>query len=368
MKFTVLREALLKPLTLVAGAVEKRHTLPILSHILITLENQKCTLTGTDLEVELTGSLTLEQTAQDGSMTVPARKLLDICRALPEGGNIEFIHENQRLTIKSGRTKFNLATLPAAEFPHVETTLPEQEICINSIEFQTLFKQTHFAMASQDVRYFLNGALLEMGGDGMKVIATDGHRLAISQTLQTNSLLSATQAIIPRKGVMEMLRLFQAEDETLSVYFGHHFLKITSGEATFITKLIDGRYPDYRKVIPRPSEKFLLVEKTLFQQALGCIAIVTTDKYRGVRVQIRPNLLRLLTRNPEQEEAEQEISLHEQTADELDIGFNVTYLQDALNAIESEQIKLTFSDADSGVVLESAEGKGGRYVVMPMRL
>lgn len=370
MKFTISREALLKPLMLVAGAVEKRHTLPILSHILITLENQKCVLTGTDLEVELTGSLTLEHPAENGSITVPARKLLDICRALPGNDDIEFSHENQRLTLRCGRARFNLSTLPANEFPHVETSLPEQEICINTTEFQTLFKQTHFAMALQDVRYFLNGALLEASAEGMKVVATDGHRLAISQVLPIapNAVAQSSQSIIPRKGVMEILRLFQDADETLTLHFGNHFLKVTSNEYTLVTKLIDGRYPDYRKVIPRPSAKFLIAEKEQFLQALNCIAVVTTEKYRGVRVQIRPQALKMITKNPEQEEAEQEITLLEQTADELDIGFNVSYLLDALNAIDSSQIKMTFSDSDSGIILESAEGKGGRYIVMPMRL
>src|SRR3990167_2504976 len=213
------------------------------------------------------------------------------------------------LIIKSGRAKFNLPTLPAHDFPHVETTLPEQEICINTFEFQTLFKQTHFAMAQQDVRYFLNGALLELSSEGMKVIATDGHRLALSKNLTIPGNATAAQAIIPRKGVMEILRLFQDEDETLTLHFGNHFLKITVGAATLITKLVDGRYPDYRRVIPTHSGKYLLIDKALFLQALNCIAVVTSDKYRGVRMQIRPNLIKFIAKNPEQEEAEQEIAI-----------------------------------------------------------
>ncbi|MBI5448189.1 MAG: DNA polymerase III subunit beta [Gammaproteobacteria bacterium] len=373
MKFIVSREALLKPLALVAGVAEKRHTLPILSQILITLKNQTCILTGTDSEVELTARLALEHATEDGCFTAPARKLLDICRALPEGNDIEFTHENQRLTVKSGKARFNLSTLPAHEFPHIETTEADQQIQVNAAQLQALFKQTHFAMALQDVRYFLNGALFELSQSGeIKVVATDGHRLALSQHLSTTSNLSegtpSIQSIIPRKAVMEILRLFQEGDETLTLHLAKQFFKITSADYTLITKLIDGRYPDYRKVIPRPSEKFLTTDREQLQQALNCIAVVTSEKYRGARVQICPQTLKLVTKNPEQEEAEQEVAIHEQTADNLEIGFNVSYLLEALNAIDHTHVKITFSDADNGIILESTEGKGGRYVVMPMRL
>lgn len=367
MQFTVSREALLGPLTLVAGAVEKRSTLPILSNILISIENQRCTLTGTDTEVELIGSLSLEHAAINGQMTVPARKLVDICRSLPEKAEIQFSHENQRLTIKSGRARFNLATLPAQDFPHIETQVPDQEICVSNAQFQNLLKKTYFAMAVEDVRYFLNGALLDINEGEIKVVATDGHRLALSPVLKTESAAS-TQVIIPRKTVQEMMRLFQKEDETLTLYIGNHYLKMTTGDATLVSKLIDARYPDYRKVIPRPSDKYLLIDKDQFQQALTSIAVVTSEKQRGVRVQIRPQILKLLARNTEQEEAEQELNVFEQTGEELDIGFNVNYLLDALNAIDDLQVKMTFSDSNNGVILENPEAKGGRYVVMPMRL
>lgn len=367
MQFTILREALLTPLSLVAGAVEKRSTLPILSNVLIQVADQRCTLTGTDTEVELIGRVSLEHAAIPGQITVPARKLLDICRALPDGAEIEFSHENQRLTIKSGRARFNLATLAAEDFPHIETQVPDQELCINNTQFQSLLKKTYFAMAVEDVRYFLNGALLDIHEGEIKLVATDGHRLALSPLLSVNTPLNM-QAIIPRKTIHEMMRLFQKEDETLLLYLGTHYLKLTAGEATIVSKLIDGRYPDYRKVIPKPSEKFLIIDKDAFKQALICIAVVTNEKQRGVRIQIRPQVLKIQARNTEQEDAEQELAVFEQTGDNLDIGFNVNYLLDALNAIDDSHVKMTFSDSNNGIILENPEGKSGRYIVMPMRL
>ncbi|OGT16388.1 MAG: DNA polymerase III subunit beta [Gammaproteobacteria bacterium RIFCSPLOWO2_02_FULL_38_11] len=372
MKFKINRDVLLKPLTFVVGAIEKRNTLPILSHVLITIENQQCTLIGTDLEVELNCRFTLDEPASEGSLTVPASKLLDICKTLPEHSKIEFSKENQLLKIRSDQAKFTLPTLSAAEFPHIEIQKSYCEINIPGQIFQKLFKQTHFAMALQDVRYFLNGAYLEINSEGVRVIATDGHRLALSESvsLPENQNKTKAQCIIPRKSVLEIIRLFQESEETLTLHFSDHFLKITSLNCGLITKLIDGRYPNYRKVMPKISEKFFIADKTQFQQALNCIAVVTSEKFSGARLQIQKEAMNLQARNPEQEEAEQIFPIQQPLPEphELAINFNVNYLLDALSAIHDHQIKVFFSDAETGFIFEGAETPLGRYLIMPLRL
>ena|SRR3990167_5114741 len=370
MKFSIARDFLLKPLTLVAGAIERRQTLPILSNVLMEIKDNELILTGTDLEVELKGHASCESIESGGAITVPARKLLDICRALPEETLMEFSHDQQRLSLKCGRARFNIATLPAEDFPNIDESVAQIEFSMSARDLSRLLNQVHFSMALQDVRYFLNGVLLELNGQGMRVVATDGHRLAISQTIMLETALQSSNFIIPRKGVQEIMRLFPSDlEETLAISFSSHFLSIKSEHYSLISKLIDGRYPNYDKVIPKQNNSYLLVSKDNLLQALNCAAIFTNDKYKGVKIQVRPQLIQVLTKSPEHEEAaDQEIGLIEHQGGELDIVFNVSYLLDALGAIESENVRFNYSNPEAGAILENAEDVGARYIVMPMLL
>jgi DNA polymerase-3 subunit beta len=367
MKFVVSREALLKPLQLVAGVVERRQTLPVLSNVLIVLNGDQLSLTGTDLEVEIIGRVHLEQAGESGEITVPARKLVDICRSLPDGSKIEFIQEDTRILVKSGRSRFTLSTLPASDFPNVEDSPGNLRFSCAQQEIKRLIERTAFAMAQQDVRYYLNGMLWEVRQDQLRVVATDGHRMAMCTRAIAVETADVTQAILPRKGVLELSRLLDDSTAQVEVTMSGNHIRVTSVDYTFTSKLVDGKFPEYERVLPRGGNKTIIGSRIELKQAFGRTAILSNEKYRGVRLLLTDGLLTIVANNPEQEEAEEQVVV-DYAGDSLEVGFNVSYLQDVTNVIQHENIKITLSDANSSALLEEPENSDSLYVVMPMRL
>ena len=370
MKFSIARDALIKPLNLVAGVVERRQTLPILSNVLLVLQDKTLSLTGTDLEVELVGRVELEAAGVDGEVTIPARKLVDICRSLPEGSIIEFALEAGKATVKAGRSRFTLSTLPAADFPAVEGGAGAVALSLDQSLVKQLIDSTAFAMAQQDVRYYLNGLYLEILGGRLRVVATDGHRLALATG---PALVEAadTGVIIPRKGVLELSRLLGGS-APLELAIGTNHIRAANEQFTFTSKLVDGKFPDYERVIPKNADKSVIGERGELKQAFTRTAILSNEKYRGVRLKLSDNNLDITANNPEQEQAEEVVGV-QYSAGELEIGFNVSYLLDVLSVLEQPQVRLSLSDEASSALLENAEapsdGEPERlYVVMPMRL
>ena len=367
MKFVVSREALLKPLQLVAGVVERRQTLPVLSNVLLVLNGDQLSLTGTDLEVEIVGRVQLEQAGESGEITVPARKLVDICRSLPDGSNIEFFQEEQRIIVKSGRSRFTLSTLAASDFPNVEDSPGNLQFSCAQQEIKRLIERTAFAMAQQDVRYYLNGMLWEVRQDQLRVVATDGHRMAMCTRAVAVNTAEIIQAILPRKGVLESSRLLDDTTAQVEITLTANHIRVTSAEYTFTSKLVDGKFPEYERVLPRGGNKVVIGSRLELKQAFGRTAILSNEKYRGVRLLLSDGVLTIVANNPEQEEAEEQVTV-DYSGDSLEVGFNVSYLQDVANVINHENIKITLSDANSSALIEEPENSDSLYVVMPMRL
>lgn len=367
MKFTVSRETILKPLQLVTGVVERKQTLAVLANVLLVLEGDQLSLTGTDLEVEIVGRVTVDKVEQEGEITVPAKKFMDICRALPEGSMIEFILNDQKVTVKSGRSRFSLSSLPSAEFPSVEQGANDLVFTCEQKEVKRLIDRTAFAMAQQDVRYYLNGMLWELRSDALRVVSTDGHRLAMCTRPVNANIPEPVQAILPRKGVIELARLLDDTDKTVELTLGASHIRATTAEYTFTSKLVDGKFPDYERVLPKGGDKIVIGDRAKLKQAFARTAILSNEKYRGVRLLVDENQLTIIANNPEQEEAEEQVEI-EYSGDSLEVGFNVSYLQDVTNVLNSEKIKMTLLDSNSSALLEETENSDSVYVVMPMRL
>lgn len=365
MKFEITRETLLRPLQAVIGVVERRQTMPILSNILLSAGDGQLAITGTDLEVELVASVALDIESR-GDVTVPGRKLLDICKALPEGATLKLNLDKDRLVLRSGKSRFTLSTLPAAEFPTVDEINPVARFSLPQKTLKEALERTHFSMAQQDVRYYLNGLLLETLDGGLRAVATDGHRLALCD-VAAEGVTAGQQVIVPRKGVLELQRLMAGEDAPAAVSIGSNHIRVQVDGLQMTSKLIDGRFPDYARVIPPPGDKDLNAERQLLREALNRTAILSNEKYRGVRLQLDKGVLRIQAHNPEQEEAEEEIAVDYQGG-ELEIGFNVTYLMDALSAVEGDSVHIGFSDANSSCIIRAPDATTCTYVVMPMRL
>lgn len=369
MKFSVQRENLLKPLQNIVGVVERRQTLPVLSNVLVSANENSLSMTTTDLEVEMVTMNELD-IGEGGTVTVPARKFFEICRALPEASNIEFTVDNnkQRATIKSGKSRFSLATLPADEFPNIEKIKSTFDFSCTQHQLKQLIENTQFAMAQQDVRYYLNGLLLEIDKGSIRSIATDGHRLAFCEIEIDLNPSEVTQVILPRKGVMELGKILEDDDSEVRIEIGANHLRVTLNEMQFTTKLIDGKFPDYTRVIPRKGDKLITINRDLVKQAFARASILSNEKYRGIRLTLLPGLLQAQAHNPEMEEAEEEVEIDYQ-GEQLVIGFNVTYLLDAINAIVTEDINIELGDANSScLITPQGETTSCKYVVMPMRL
>jgi DNA polymerase-3 subunit beta len=367
MKFSLSREALLNPLQLVVGVVERRQTLPILSNVLLRLDGSQLSMTGTDLEVEIRGSTEVVSASEEGEVTVSARKFLDICRSLPDGAQVDFSSSEGKAQIISGRSRFTLATLPANEFPSVDEGEQTVQFNVHGSMIRGLIESTSFAMAQQDVRYYLNGMLWEVTHNQLRVVATDGHRLALCDGA-CDVALDDTKitAILPRKGIIELSRLL-ADDEA-KVSIGSNHIRVTGADYCFTSKLVDGAYPDYDRVVPKGGDKFVVGDREHLKQAFSRTAILSNEKYRGVRIELVDGAMHLVANNPEQEEAQEEVSVG-YSGETIEIGFNVSYLLDVLNVLKSTEIRFTLADSNSSALVEDASGKSkALYVVMPMRL
>jgi DNA polymerase-3 subunit beta len=365
MKFSASRETILKPIHAVIGVVERRQTMPILSNILLTANDNKLTMTATDLEVELRAETEVE-VSSPGEITVPGRKLHDIFRALPDGVQVDFGLSGGRVTINAGRSRFKLSTLRAGDFPIVDEVSAQQTLRLNRQELRHLLEQTQFSMAQQDVRYYLNGLLFEVEGKTLRSVATDGHRLALAELEMAESAQRNEQIIVPRKGVLELQRLLDEDGEVeLTLAVNHVRAQVDS--IRFTSKLIDGKFPDYGRVVPAEPPNIVKADRNLLRHALQRAAILSNEKYRGVRLALAENNVIIQANNPEQEEAEESVEV-EYSGEEMEIGFNVTYLLDALSAVSEEQVELGLGDTNSSCLIRAPGSVNSKFVVMPMRL
>ena len=365
MKLTAAREDLLAPLQSVIGVVERRQTMPVLANVLLAARENRLSVTGTDLEVELVATCPVS-VQQAGDITVPGRKLLDIFRSLPEKVSVTLSTEGERVLVRAGRSRFTLSSLPASEFPLVEEINAQQTLTMPQGEFRRLIDKTHFSMAQQDVRYYLNGLLLETDGKALRAVATDGHRLALCETELSGKARTSQQVIVPRKGVLELQRILGTEND-IELAVGTNHVRAQIGEIRFTSKLIDGRFPEYARVIPANPPRTVEADRESLRQALQRTAILSNEKYRGIRLTARPDLLTLQAHNPEQEEAEDQVEVSYK-GEEVEIGFNVNYLLDALSAIEGDKVQIGLTDSNSSCLIHAPGTTHTRYVVMPMRL
>ena len=368
MQFEISREALIKPLQLVTGVVERRQTLPVLSNVLLSLDKKTLSLTGTDLEVELMGSVQVDKSSSGGEITVPARKLMDICKSLPDSATLKFDLGDDKLKIQSGRSRFTLSTLPATDFPSVDETSGTLTFSASKELLKTMLHNTSFAMAQQDVRYYLNGMLIEVSANHLRVVATDGHRMAMQTESMKSGVKETTGVIIPRKGVLELGRLLsEGGDEAVNVVIGTNHIRATMDHFTFTSKLVDGKFPDYNRVLPKGGDKNVVAGRGQLRDSLNRTAILSNEKFRGIRLILSNDELKIIASNPEQEEAEETVSV-EYKGDSLEIGFNVLYLVDVLNVLASDNVQVILSDPNSPALLQTSENSNAVYVVMPMRL
>jgi DNA polymerase-3 subunit beta len=367
MRFSLQREVLLKPLQQVVNVVERRHTLPVLANLLALVKDGQLCLTGTDLEVEMVARTAVED-AKDGETTIPARKLFEIVRALPDGSRVTVSQAGDKVTVQAGRSRFTLAALSPNDFPSVDDVDVIERIRVPEAALKELIERTAFAMAQQDVRYYLNGLLLDLRENALRCVATDGHRLALCEApLPGGGAQTRKQIILPRKGVLELQRLLEGGDRELELEVGRNHLRVRREDVTFTSKLIDGRFPDYDAVIPIGADKEVKVDREVLRAALQRAAILSNEKYRGVKLDVSPGQLRLVAHNPEQEEAQEEIEA-DTKIDGLSIGFNVTYLLDALSALREETVLIALRDANSSALVREASNDRSRHVVMPLRL
>jgi DNA polymerase-3 subunit beta len=365
MKLSVSREQLLAPLQSVMGVVERRQTMPILANVLLAARNGRLAITGTDLEVELVASTDVI-IQQAGDVTVPGRKLLDIVRTLPEKSNVTLTRDGEKVVLKAGRSRFTLSSLPAAEFPLIEDINARQTLRIPRAAARRLIDKTHFAMAQQDVRYYLNGTLLESTGSTLRAVATDGHRLSLAEAELLEPVTGTQQVILPRKGVLELQRILAGDGE-LELSIGTNHIRAQIGDIRFTSKLIDGKFPEYGRVVPASPPRVMTATRDGLKAALQRTSILSNEKYRGVRLTFAANLLTIQAHNPEQEEAEDQLEVTF-AGDDIEIGFNVTYLLDALSAIDVDTVEVGLTDANSSCVIRAPGDQAVKFVVMPMRL
>lgn len=360
------KDALLSALQKVTGVVEKRQTLPILSNVLVSVENNKLSFTGTDMEIEIQTSFEVSSD-QDGSLTLPARKLLEIARFIEDDSSVHLEVKDDKAIFKSGRSRFTLSILPSTEFPVISPTASELSFRINEASLKSLFEKTQFAMAHQDVRYYLNGMLVEIRGDLIRTVATDGHRLAVSDIVTEVAVDSIQQVIIPRKAVLELNRLLNYSDNDISIEVTSNHIRFYLNDLVLTSKVIDGRFPDYERVIPSDSTKHVTVDRFKLKHALQRASILSNEKYRGIRFSFDTNLLQLQAHNPEQEVAEEDMEI-DYGYETLTIGFNVSYMLDVLNNLDSDEVTLNLNDENSSALIHADSDSSARYVVMPMRL
>ncbi len=366
MRFSLQREVLLKPLAQVVNVVERRQTLPVLANLLARVEGDLLSLTGTDLEVEMVARTRVDD-AEAGEITIPARKLFEIVRALPDGSKVTIAQAGDKVTVSAGRSRFTLASLPANDFPALDEVDATERVRVGEAGLKELIERTAFAMAQQDVRYYLNGLLFDLRDKALRCVATDGHRLAMCEAVLDETVQTKRQIIVPRKGVLELQRLLEGSDRELELEMGRSHIRVKRDDVTFTSKLIDGRFPDYEAVVPIGADREVKIDREAFRASLQRAAILSNEKYRGVRIEVSPGQLKINAHNPEQEEAQEEIEA-ETKVDSLVIGFNVNYLLDALSALRDEYVVLQLRDSNSSALVREASSEKCRHVVMPLRL
>ena len=361
------RDALLKPLQSVTGIVEKRHTLPILSNVLLERKDGDLKLVATDLEIQVCTRCEAGKGGAEQNLTVSARKLQDILRSLPESTDVTLDAQSNKLQLKAGKSRFNLQTLPAADFPLLgDAGAPLAKVNLTQKALKELLLLVQFSMAQQDIRYYLNGMLLVLEDEQMKVVATDGHRLGFASGPVAKQD-EKREVILPRKAVLELARLLNDSDENVDIEIYASQVRFRFGAIELTTKIIDGKFPDYTRVIPVNYEKHIVLDRLLLLQALQRAAILSNEKFRGVRWMLTGNSLRISCTNNEQEEAQEELEI-DYPGEALDVGFNITYLLDVLNNVGSERIDCAFGDANSSMLITLPDRSDYRYVVMPMRI
>jgi DNA polymerase-3 subunit beta len=361
------RDELLGPLSAVSGIIERRHTLPILSNVLIDRAAERLSFLATDIEIQITAKSGLEASAEARSVTVGARKLLDILRALPESAEVSLQQQDKRLVVKAGKSRFSLQTLPAEDFPRLAKPAGESaRFKLEQRALRRLLSLVQYAMAQQDIRYYLNGLLMVVEERSLKLVATDGHRLALA-TLPLAADLPRHEVIVPRKTVLELSKLLSDSDDEVSVELSPTQAAFSFGSIDLVSKLVDGKFPDYTRVIPTQHKNKLQVEREPLRQALQRAAILSNEKFRGVRWVLADGSLKIVSSNAEQEEANEELEV-KYAGDSLDIGFNVNYLLDVLNNVPGAEVECAFGDASSSALISYASEKDFKYVVMPMRI
>ena len=361
------RDQILAPLQSVCGIVEKRHTLPILSNVLMEKDGERLTLLATDIEIQIKTGTVSANDGNKAAMTVAARKLQDILRSLPETGEVSLTLDDKRLQLKAGKSRFNLQTLPAEDFPRMAAAeVSQTKLNLTQKQFKRLLGFVQYAMAQQDIRYYLNGLLLVVVGNELRLIATDGHRLAYaSETLPDH--FERLEVILPRKTVLELSRQLADSDDLLEISLSPTQVQFRFGDIEFVSKLIDGKFPDYERVIPQSHTKSILLDRNVLLHSLQRVAILTNEKFRGVRLVLSSGSLKILSTNAEQEEAQEEIEIDYQ-GDGLDIGFNVIYLLDVLNNVSADSVEIRLADVNASALFLLPGNEKFKYVVMPMRI
>jgi DNA polymerase-3 subunit beta len=362
----IARDALLRPLQAVSGIVERRHTLPILANVLLEQKDGRLNVTATDLEMQITA--VSELAGKDGqSTTVGARKLQDLLRALPDDASLNLDAAGSKMTVRAGRSRFNLQTLPAADYPRISLGAEQlQTISLPQRDLRALLRLAEFAMAQQDIRYYLNGMLLVLDGATLQAVATDGHRLSWA-SLAVSGNFTRQEVILPRKTVLELAKLLEEVEDPVTIDILANQARFRFGNVELVSKVVDGKFPDYNRVIPTGHTKQIELSRVELLAALQRAAILSNEKFRGVRLVLGENTLRIICTNSEQEEAEEELEVPYQ-GDSLDIGFNITYLLDALANLSSDEVRFAFGDANSSALVTMPGREDYKYVVMPMRI
>jgi DNA polymerase-3 subunit beta len=366
MKFTINREQLLTPLQQIVSVIEKRQIMPILSNVLIVVNEQQLILTGTDLEIQMVAKLNV-QTFEQGEITVPARKFLDICRLLPAESELNVALQDDKVKVVSGRSRFSLSSLNAEDYPKFSETELAHRFVINASHFKKALNKTLFCMANQDVRYYLNGLMLNISNSKLKLVASDGHRLSIYKDEMGTETGFEERIIIPRKGVLELSRLLDNADSELEVQFSNSNIKITLNSFVFSAKLVDAKYPDFSKVFEQDFFEAIQIPKQRLKEALTRVVILANEKFKGVNFDLNENLLKISTHNPEHDEAEEELMIDYQ-GEPLSIAFNAQYLLDAMTNLDSEQAQLTIAKNASSCFIEDPNEARFKFIIMPMRL
>ena len=362
------RDELLKPLQAVSGIIERRHTLPILSNVLLIRKGSQISMVATDIEIEITASAQAEATTEEKAITVGARKLLDILRALPDTSEVSLVMQDKRLQLKSAKSRFNLQTLPAEDFPRL--SVPEDassKLSVAQKLLKGMINLVQYAMAQQDIRYYLNGMLLVLDGATLTLVATDGHRLGYVSRELENGSFPRREVILPRKTIIELSKLLADSEEPISIELSANQARFAFGGISLISKLVDGKFPDYTRVIPQDQPKHLRLKRMEILSSLQRAAILTSDKFRGVRWVLSNGSLKIICTNTEQEEAQEELDV-DYKGDTLDVGFNVGYLLDVLNNLAVDEIDCGLGDANSSALITVPGKSDFKYVVMPMRI